>query len=301
MNRIVEADLRTDMSNTDALSGSENLFAFYLTILRRNGMYWVLKDNPEIAVRHKCDAMRHTILRKRGESDKEDSRYNIKKDVKAFRQHVIKLAEALQIVDNSKPTTVDNGCKRNKPSLRQKNCEQRGTIVQWKLSSNDGKEEKVTLCLCEPCRRKGLGLRLKDYQNCPSDKKMAVWDPYFEKKEKSYFESSTPAQPTRSKTVREQKTNGRTHQSPSQSIMATSPLMEIRVEGASKVLEIIGGTDDGSEEWIVLPRLTERFVLNGIGKIKPIDIVTHWVPVKTDSDDDSSSFPRTWTSTCVVL
>lgn len=114
IDRILESELRTDMTNTDATSRIENLAAETLTLLRRNGLLCIIKDNPKIVVKHVCNPIHPRMSRKRIESDLRLPRTRLRNDFKAFWWHAIHLADLFQLVDNGKPSLGDGYNKRGK-------------------------------------------------------------------------------------------------------------------------------------------------------------------------------------------
>lgn len=81
--KVVESDLRTGMTDTYARSRIKNLF--------------VIRPN---------------MLQKRIKSDMRVAHAHSRKDFKAFHEHAIRLADAFQFVDNGKPTFADIDTKR---------------------------------------------------------------------------------------------------------------------------------------------------------------------------------------------
>lgn len=92
----------------------EALFAKYITLLRRNGLSWVIEENLKIAVKHVCDAIQPKLLRKRLESDLGFSHVTLRKDFKAFRKHAIRRDDTFQLADNGKQSSADGDTKREK-------------------------------------------------------------------------------------------------------------------------------------------------------------------------------------------
>lgn len=62
-----------------------------------------------------------------------------------------------------------------------------------------------------------------------------------------------------------------------------------------------GRTDDCAEESIVSSRIDKQAVLNGIGKMKKISLVTSQVALKEGFDVTKFTFPRSWTTPRTVL
>lgn len=114
MDKIVEFEFWTDLSQHDAPSRMEGLFAKYLTLLRRNSLSLVIKNNPRIAVKHVCDAIRPMVLRKQIESDSRFAHAKLRKNIMTFPLHAIRLAKAFQLTDKGKHFGPDSDVTRNK-------------------------------------------------------------------------------------------------------------------------------------------------------------------------------------------
>lgn len=321
IDKIVEKDLRTEMTDTDARSRMETLFATYLSLLRRNGLSWVIKDNPKVAVRHVCAAIRPNMLKKRVESDMRFSYAHLRKDFKAFRKHVIRLADAFQLVDNGKPTG-GVGENENKRPVQQSKNSRAGSSAQTsnpksEASLGDSSANKTStqtpICLFGPCKSRGIRHRLKDCQECPTDQKKVLLDAYFEeRKQKS---DVTPAMSTRSKTKAEPKTVGRLNKNAnkiadarksnylqqSEPTSLESPEMKIRLEDGTEFIDAVGRADDGSDESIVSRRLAEKAALDGIGKIAKIEPLVLQVALMKGDKAQTFRFSRTWTPPRTVL
>lgn len=93
------------MREVKATSRIQNLFKQYMTILRRNGLPWIINDNQKVAVQHVLSQMRPTSLQNLLESDFNFSNYDLRKDCKGFMSYCVRLSEPFQLVDNCKPRT----------------------------------------------------------------------------------------------------------------------------------------------------------------------------------------------------
>lgn len=62
LDKLVEDKLRIDMTDSDARSRIENLFVSYLTLLPRNGLSWIIKENEKVAVYHVLSSIRPETL-----------------------------------------------------------------------------------------------------------------------------------------------------------------------------------------------------------------------------------------------
>lgn len=58
LDKLVENELRIDMSDKDARSRIETLFMSYNSLLRRNGLAWLSKDNEKISIFHVLSRIR---------------------------------------------------------------------------------------------------------------------------------------------------------------------------------------------------------------------------------------------------
>lgn len=104
--KIVKQKLRINMANHDAEARMEDLFNDYHTLLSRNGLAWLIKNNRKVSVQHVLSAIRQKTLFDRLTSDLEFGEYHLRKDFNGFLKHVIELAKDLQIVDAG-PTRSD--------------------------------------------------------------------------------------------------------------------------------------------------------------------------------------------------
>lgn len=99
LDKIVAEELRMNMWNTDATARMQDLFSQYHTILRRNGLKWIINENQKIAVGQVLSAIQPLVLRDRLTSDLLFSHHHLKKDFPGFMKHSIELAKAFQLVD----------------------------------------------------------------------------------------------------------------------------------------------------------------------------------------------------------
>lgn len=63
LDSIVRKDLKMDMKNKDARSRMKSLLIEYHTLLRRNGLYWLLEDKEKVAVQHVLSEIQSVKLR----------------------------------------------------------------------------------------------------------------------------------------------------------------------------------------------------------------------------------------------
>lgn len=121
---IVRKHLKMDVKDRSAMSRMEYLFARYVSILRRNGLTWLLKDNQRISATHVLSTVKPKSLQERLNSDLNFTNYDPRNYFKGLLEHAIRISEALEIVDNGfsaeesfhKPNTGVKAPKGNKNS-----------------------------------------------------------------------------------------------------------------------------------------------------------------------------------------
>lgn len=84
LDKLVEDTLHFNIKNSDARCSVEKLFISYHSLLRRNGLFWLIKENEKIAVFYILSAFRPESLRTSLESDLELSHYTLRKDLRDF-------------------------------------------------------------------------------------------------------------------------------------------------------------------------------------------------------------------------
>lgn len=104
LDEIISRYLRINIRNSNATACMQNLLASYHTIIARNGLKWIIKENQKVAVQHLLLAMQPLSLWDRPQSDLEHSHHALRKNFTCFQRHAIKLAEAFQIFDNCQPS-----------------------------------------------------------------------------------------------------------------------------------------------------------------------------------------------------
>jgi hypothetical protein len=103
---LVGRSIRINMSERDTEQRIIMLFADYKSLLRANGMDWLVAENPKMAVNHITDALKPNILKKRIKDDLTLSHTDLKKDFLRFMHHVIRRAE--QYADYEEPEAYAN-------------------------------------------------------------------------------------------------------------------------------------------------------------------------------------------------
>lgn len=104
LDEIVARDLRTNINNTNASAGMQDLFANYHTILSRNGLKWIISDNQKVSMQQLLSEIKPTSLRERLDSDVAFSYHPLPKTFTWFLTHAVKLVEAFQLVDSEPPS-----------------------------------------------------------------------------------------------------------------------------------------------------------------------------------------------------
>lgn len=173
LDSIIKSQLKMDMSDRNAQSRVENLFISYRTLLRRNGLGWIVSANQKVAVQHVLSAVRPASLQARLKSNLEFSHTELKKDFSGFMKHAVKLSEAFQLVDNGPPKSGHVTNDRFSGS-RGGNPKSSDTVPKSDNKNGSRTKKDAPLCLYEPCRAKGLKHWLNDCTACPEHEKTKV-------------------------------------------------------------------------------------------------------------------------------
>jgi hypothetical protein len=86
-------NLRMNMAEKDVEQRVVMLFVDYMSLLRTNGLAWLTKENPKVAIEHIIEALRPKPLQKRAGEDLNFSHCSLIKDLLSFMNHVIARAE----------------------------------------------------------------------------------------------------------------------------------------------------------------------------------------------------------------
>jgi hypothetical protein len=113
---IVNRSLRINMAERDCEQRILMLFADYKSLLRLNGMAWLVYDNPKLAVSHITDALKPSVLKKRIRDDLSFGHIGLKKDFLLFMKHVISRAE--RYADYDEPDATSSGSAPKIPGAR---------------------------------------------------------------------------------------------------------------------------------------------------------------------------------------
>lgn len=175
LDNIVADELQTNMNNAYATERMQDLSAQYHTILRINGLKWILTDNRKATAGHVLITIQPPILQERLTSDLSFSHLHLKKDFKRFLSHAIGLAKAFRLVDCGlrKASPTDVNYRSGKRSVNKEddkypwNCPSK---YQTK-KQDDVNGKKRPISLWEPHRSKGVRHLLNDTRDCPQDEK----------------------------------------------------------------------------------------------------------------------------------
>lgn len=80
----------------------EDFFANYRKMLRKNGLKWIITGSHKVVVHHVLFQIKPSNLRKSLESNFALSYHSLRKHIKAFLQHAVKLAQAFELVDSDR-------------------------------------------------------------------------------------------------------------------------------------------------------------------------------------------------------
>lgn len=86
------------MRNRNATARMQDLFTSYHTLLVRNGLEWLMKGNPKVAVNYVLSAVKPETLHDRLSSDLSLSHHDLRKDFLGILKHAIKPVVAFQFV-----------------------------------------------------------------------------------------------------------------------------------------------------------------------------------------------------------
>lgn len=166
--RIVEFELQSYMTNTDTKFRTKNCFAKYITLLCRSGLLWIIRENPEIVVKHDCNVILPVTLRRRIESVLRSSQERLLKDLRTFWQHAIRPADYFRLVNNGKrsPGTAIAGVtevklKRRKagnPERRQMPNARRRRRTRKVLTRTRLQSKQFTCAVCTRQRELAVSL-----------------------------------------------------------------------------------------------------------------------------------------------
>jgi hypothetical protein len=90
---IVTKNLRINMLEKDVEQRIIMLFVDYSSLMRTNGLSWVIEQNPKVSIGHIVGVLKPIALQKRLHDDLEFSHAELKKDFLGFLEHVIARAK----------------------------------------------------------------------------------------------------------------------------------------------------------------------------------------------------------------
>lgn len=302
---LVDKELKMDMSDRSATSRMEALFAMYTTMLRRNGLSWICKDNQKMAVYHIMGAVKPKSLHDRLESDLNLAYYHLRKDFRGFLRHAVKLSDALELLDNGPPTNRNgkpnnNQTKNTSPSRGGSNNQSPSDTVQ---SSSDTKKPKfVPKCPFPVCKKKGLKHWIDDCTTSDDKQKATMKADIIAAKARDGPSKSTRGQKAQASDKDSASgTTGRLNKETPISVKGSKTNCELRISDGLACIEATGRCDDGSDDSLVSPTLAERAALRGIGKLDKIPPTRLQVALKKGPKAHTFSFSRTWTAPRTVL
>eukprot|EP00178_Gracilaria_changii_P000257 TRINITY_DN1027_c0_g1_i1.p2 TRINITY_DN1027_c0_g1~~TRINITY_DN1027_c0_g1_i1.p2 ORF type:complete len:1106 (+),score=114.18 TRINITY_DN1027_c0_g1_i1:5972-9289(+) len=296
-----------DMTDTSSRSRMKHLFTCYVSTLRRNGLTWVMKDHPKLAVKHLVSAIKPRALQQRLEHDLELTYHSYRKDVKAFMQHAIAVAEAFQIVDNGPPTRHRNQQPHRHGAVYRQNAsssqKDKNPSASTASSSTGPRRTRTSTrppppCPHPPCKETEERHWIDDCTLMTDAEKAAMRAELAAKKA-----ADAPARNTRYLRYRANQKNFGTVGRLTPTTHADSIACSITVSDGMTSIPTSGRCDDGSDDSIVSPKLAEAAALKGVGKITAIDKVSLPVALKKDGKQDAErfTFSRTWTVPRTIL
>ena len=310
LDEIVDINLRMNKKDKNSKSRMESLFVSYHSLLRRNGLSWLIEPNPKVAVYHVLSAIKPKILHDRLSSDLQFSKHSLKKDFKDFMKHAVHVSEAFQRVDSGpdfkKKRSGRHGNQQNRSGGHQDRKPHGGYSRHKHPGTGPRTKRAYPDCPFGPCKGKGLKHLIKD---CP-DASVADKDRMFAElaanRAKDGHSKSTRRQKasaigSRNGTPKADGTAGRLSEKVQHGTLHSHPSCPITVSDGQAAIKAIGRCDDGRDEIIVSPSLAERAAVRGVGKITAITPVRLSVALKAGQDPETFSFSRSWTSPRTVL
>jgi len=98
LEELIEKDVRMDMTVKSAESRMTLVFLDYRSLLRREGMSWIIDRNPKLAIRHVLSVVKPALLKERLEQDLCLAKVELKKDFRGFMNHALRLSEAFDMI-----------------------------------------------------------------------------------------------------------------------------------------------------------------------------------------------------------
>lgn len=181
LDSLIRKNLRTDMHNKEVISRMNNLFVGYQTVLRKNGLSWVVAENPKVAVQQVLSAIHSPKIQSSLSSDMELAHIDIGKDFSKYYAHAKKLSEAFDLVHGGALDdyrTSENSSKKNSSHNRNND----GTSISnkktgagtGKKTGGDSDKRPQPLCLWDTHRFKAIRYRMQNCKDCPEDEKKTI-------------------------------------------------------------------------------------------------------------------------------
>lgn len=312
------------MNDKSAKSRMERLFISYDMILEQNGLSWLTKKQPKIAIQHINSAIKPYYLRTRIEGDIKLSQSHLKKDFSLFMQHAIMVSNAFQLSDGytyrtkSKSTTPNlpttqsnkgNKVKKHVPSKHKKEGKEAtsstaNTTQPSASSSNTRPQRPLPPCPFPACKEKSANHLVK---NCPLANDAQKKDMMTELI--ALKNAGGPSTATRSQTSAPQPTADGTAKKPitrrvriKSSTLPITPDNTVTIGDGLATLQTVGRCDDGCDDSIASSNVAEKASSMGIGRISKIPMMEIQLPLKnTDSKPIVFSCQRTWTVPRTIL
>lgn len=134
------------MNDSNARSFIENLFTSYVSILRRNGLFCVIRENQGIAVKHVLAAIRPQLLELKIVSDLQITKSKFKEGFKGFMNHSVTVPDAFPLLDIGRSSMHRNGGKRSTETAYDGSMSTRKEVKENSKSSNSD-QKKEAICL----------------------------------------------------------------------------------------------------------------------------------------------------------
>jgi hypothetical protein len=103
---LISKKLNINMAEKDTEQRIVMLFTDYSSLLRMNGLSWIVKDCPKIAIGHILETLKPKPLQTRVRGDLELGHTHLKKDFLKFMEHTIKRAEVYS--DYEEPSQISS-------------------------------------------------------------------------------------------------------------------------------------------------------------------------------------------------
>jgi hypothetical protein len=161
---LVTKQLRISLTEKDPEQRVIMLFTDYTSLLRVNGLSWVIADRPDLAVSHILEAIKPKPLQRRLMDDLEFAHKPLKKNFRGFMTHVICRAQHFGEFEDSeetgtekpspyRPSSTSVGSRQNSPSGPLKSPAQTSTAAASATSTSRADKHRPD-CLNPQCTQK---------------------------------------------------------------------------------------------------------------------------------------------------